>query len=479
MKNKIYYPLVIPFLAVTINGCASLDTNLSIPEKAIPASFPNQKNTTTTIADINWRQYFTDPLLVKLLDTAVASNLDLQMALQRIEASRSSVKLANGALLPKVNLNIGGGVQKFGLYTMDGAGNASTEITPGQIVPENLTDLFLGLQASWEVDVWGKLRSQRKAAIESYLSSIEGTHFVISNLVADVAVNYNELLALDNELDIIRQTIQKQQEALEVVKLQKEAGRANELAVQQFRAQLLNSQALEKQTLQHITEAENRLNFLLGRYPQPIERKKDVLFEAVPRQIASGVPSQLLANRPDVREAEHQIEASKFDLKAARAAFFPNFNITATLGYQAFNPEFLFQTPASLAYSLFGTLVAPLINMNALKAQFNTAKANQLTAMYNYQKTILNGYAEVSNGLANIKNLEQIHSQKKQQSDALKQSVDTSNELYKSARATYLEVLIAQQNALQANLELIDVIKRQRLAIVQIYKALGGGWNHS
>jgi NodT family efflux transporter outer membrane factor (OMF) lipoprotein len=477
MKNKIYYPLAISFLALTINGCASLDTNLSIPEKAIPASFQNQKNTATTIADISWRQYFTDPLLVKLIDTAVANNLDLQIALQRIEVSRSSVKLANGALLPKVDLSIGGGVQKFGLYTMDGAGNASTEITPGQIVPENLTDLFLGLQASWEVDVWGKLRSQRKAAIEGYLSSIEGTHFVISNLVSDIAVNYNELLALDNELDIIRQTIQKQQEALEVVKLQKEAGRANELAVQQFRAQLLNTQALEKQRLQQITEAENRLNFLLGRYPQPIERKKEVLFEAVPQQIASGVPSQLLANRPDVREAEHQIEASKFDLKAARAAFFPNFNITATLGYQAFNPEFLFQTPASLAYSLFGTVVAPLINMNALKAQFNTAKANQLTAMYNYQKTILNGYVEVSNELANIKNLEQIHAQKKQQSEALKKSIETSDELYKSARATYLEVLIAQQNALQANLELIDVTKRQRISTVKIYKALGGGWS--
>ncbi|WP_027157555.1 efflux transporter outer membrane subunit [Methylobacter luteus] len=476
MKNKIYYPLVISFLAVNINGCASLDTNVSIPEKAIPVSFPNQKDATTTIADINWRQYFTDPLLVKLIDTAVANNLDLQMALQRIEVSRSSVKLANGALLPKVDLSIGGGVQKFGLYTMDGAGNASTEITPGQIVPENLTDMFVGLQASWEVDVWGKLRNQRKSAVSGYLSSIEGTNFVISNLVADVAIHYNELLALDNELDIIRQTALKQQEALEVVKLQKEAGRANELAVQQFRAQLLNTQVLEKQALQQITETENRLNFLLGRYPQSIDRKKEVLFEAAPQQIASGVPSQLLANRPDVREAEHQIEASKFDLKAARAAFFPNFNITATLGYQAFNPEFLFQTPASLAYSLFGTIVAPLINMNALKAQFNTAKANQLTAMYNYQETILNGYVEVANELSNIKNLEQIHSRKKQQSEALKQSVETSDELYKSARATYLEVLIAQQNALQANLELIDVIKRQRIATVKIYKALGGGW---
>lgn len=477
MKNKIFKSLILSSLTITFSGCSSLDTHLSIPEKAVPASFQDQESSTTTsIANIDWRQYFADPHLVKLIDTAVSNNLDLQMALQRIEVSRSSVKLANGALLPKVGLNIGGSMRKFGLYTMDGAGNASTEITPGQIVPEHLPDIYLGLQASWEVDIWGKLRNQRKSAISEYLASIEGTNFVISNLVADVAIYYNKLLALDNELDIIRQTIQKQQEALEVIKLQKQAGRANELAVQQFNAQLLNTRILAQKARQQITEAENKLNFLLGRYPQPIERSKELLFKVVPKQIASGVPSQLLANRPDIRAAEFQIQASKFDLKAAKAAFFPNFNITATLGFQAFNPEFLFASPASLAYSVMGTLIAPLINMNALKARFNTAKANQLSAMYNYQKTILNGYVEVVNELSKIENLRQVHALKEKQSEVLKKSIATSNELYKTARANYLEILIAQQSALQANLELINVIKRERIAAINIYKALGGGW---
>jgi len=474
LKRRFFYRLI-PFLVLATSGCGSLNTHLSIPEKEIPASFPKQKNA-ASVANVNWRQYFADPVLVQLIDAAIKNNIDLQVALQRIEMSRSSVKLANGALLPKVGLAVGGGVQKFGLYTMDGAGNASTEITPGRIVPENLTDIYVGLQASWEVDVWGKLRNQRKAALSQYLATMEGTHFVISNLVADVAIHYSELLALDNTLEIIRATLQKQQEALDVIKIQKEAGRANELAVQQFKAQLLESQTLEKNVLQQISETENKINFLLGRYPQPIERKKEILFSAIPQQISSGLPSQLLANRPDVREAEYQIEASKFDLEAAKAAFFPNFNITAALGFQAFNPEFLFTSPASLAYSLMGTLVAPLINMNALKAQFNTAKANQLTAMHNYQKTILNGYVEVVNQLSMIENLQKIHSAKERQSVVLKKSVETSKELYKTARATYLEVLIAQQSALQANLELIDVIKQQRLAAVNIYKALGGGW---
>jgi NodT family efflux transporter outer membrane factor (OMF) lipoprotein len=359
---------------------------------------------------------------------------------------------------------------------MDGAGNATTEITPGQTVPVNLPDMYIGLQSSWEIDIWGKLQNQRKSAVSSYLASVEGTNFVISTLVADAAIYYNELVALDNELDVIRQTIRKQQDALAVVKIQKEAGRSNELAVLEFKAQLLNTQALETYVLQQITELENKLNFLLGRYPQPIQRTKDTLFKALPQQISAGFPSQLLANRPDIREAEFQIEASKFDLKAAKAAFYPNFNITASFGFQAFNPEFLFNSPASIAYSVMGALVAPIINMNALKAQFTTAQANQLTAMYNYQKTILNAYVEVVNQLSNIKNLQQINALKKQQSEVLNHSVATANELYKYARASYLEVLIAQQSALQSNLELIHVTKQQRLSAINIYKALGGGW---
>jgi NodT family efflux transporter outer membrane factor (OMF) lipoprotein len=470
--NKIAYGLA--FLVLTSSGC-SLNTELAIPEKKLPETFAGKKEA-STIATLNWREYFTDKHLQKLIDTAVKNNPDLQMALQRIEVSRSSVKLANGALLPQVSLNVGGSVRRFGLYTMDGAGNASTEITPGQIVPTNLPDMYLGLQSSWEIDVWGKLRNQRQSAISTYLSSVEGTNFVISTLVADVASHYTELLSLDNQLGIVQQTIKKQQEALEVIKLQKEAGRANELAVQQFQAELLNTQIFEKNVQQQIIETENKINFLLGSYPQPIEREKNIFFKELPQQIAVGFPSELLANRPDIREAEFQIEASKFDLKAAKAAFYPNFNITASLGFQAFNPEFLFSSPASIAYSVVGTLVAPIINMNALKAQFNTAQANQLSAMYNYQKTVLNAYVEVANQLFAIKNLQQVNALKTQQNDVLKKSVETSIELYKTARASYLEVLLAQQNALQSNLELINVIKQQRLSTINIYKALGGGW---
>ncbi|MEZ4344351.1 MAG: efflux transporter outer membrane subunit [Nitrospirales bacterium] len=475
MNSHRYSNLIISVLVIAFSGCTGLTTDLSIPKKDIPASFQNSKDT-TNIADIQWRDYFIDPPLHTLIDTAIGNNLDLQMALQRIEISRSSVRAANGALMPTMGLNVGTAIRRYGLYTMDGAGNSTTDITPGQTVPTNLPDLFLGFQSSWEVDIWGKLQNQRSSAVSKFLASIEGTNFVVSNLVADVAIYYNELRALDNELDIIRQTLHTQDESLEVVQAQKAAGRATELAVELFRAQVLNTRILEKEVLQQITVTENHLNFLLGRFPQPIERTKGQYFHGIPREISSGVPSQLLANRPDVREAEFQVEASKFDLAVAKAAFFPSFNITASFGFQAFNPDFLFVAPASIAYTAVGTLVAPLINRNALKAQFNNAEAHQVAAMYHYQKTILNAYVEVANELSNINNLRKINILKKQQNEVLQQSVETSHLLYRYGRASYLEVLIAQKNALQSNLELINFAKQQRIAAVKIYKALGGGW---
>jgi outer membrane protein, multidrug efflux system len=474
MLRKIATHLLFLVILVIVS-CKSLNTNLSINKKEMPTSFLSTSDP-SNLAGINWRKYYADDLLTQLIDTALRNNQDLQIALQRIEIARTNVRFTKGGMMPQVGLSLGGGLRKFGLYTMDGAGNITTEITPSQIVPVDLPDMYVGLQASWEADIWGKLRNQRKAATANYLASIEGTNFVISNLIAEIAISYYELLALDNEKEIFSQTILKQNSALEIVKIQKDAGRANELAVQQFTATLLNSQVLEKETEQKIIQMENRINFLLGRYPQTIVRQKSILMDDPNLLFSSGIPSQLLQNRPDIREAEFQVQASKFDLKAAKASFYPNLNITAGLGFQAFDPAYLFMSPSSLAYSALGNLVTPLINRNALNARFNYAKANQLSALYYYQKTILNGYVEVANEFSNIQNLQQIRSLKKQQNELLILSVETSSELYKSGRASYLEVLLAQQNSLQTKLDLINSNKRQRISSVNLYKALGGGW---
>lgn len=463
-------------LLLMVYSCKTLDTNLSIPERKMPTSFSSTSTDSISIAEINWKEYFADEHLINLIDTALANNLDLQMALQRIESVRSELLFAKGSLLPNVSGSAWASQERSAEYSVDWAGNEGGTFLSGDPLKPTYNDFYLGLTSNWEVDVWGKLKNKKKAAFANYLSSIEGRNFVVSNLVADIAILYYEITALDNQLEIIQQTIQKQEEALEVINLKKEVGQANELAVQQFKAQLLDFKSWEKETLQDISLLENKINFLLGRYPQPIERNKEQIFKEIPHQISVGLPSELLSRRPDIREAEFLLQASKFDLKSAKAAFYPSFNINASVGFKAFRPEFLFKTPESITYSIVGGLVAPLINRSAIKAEFNSVKADQLSAMYNYQKAIINGYVEVANGIITLQRLQEINALKSEQNEVLTNAVEVSTEFYKIARSNYLEVLIAQQNSLQTKLELIDINKRQRIATVNIYKALGGGW---
>jgi len=469
MKHLIYIAIGI---TLTLSSCKTMDVAVAEIHMPHAYSVPNDK---TNIADINWRHYFDDTHLLQLIDAAIKNNFDLQLALQRIEMARSGVRFSKGEFFPKVDGNIFAGTNKYAKYTEEFAGNSTTDFE-GITLPNPIQDYYFGLTSVWEIDVWDRLRNQRKSAVSNFLSSIDGKNLVLTNLVADIAISYYELIAIDNELEIIRQTIKKQEEALVVIKTHKEVGRENELAVQQFQIQLINTLALEKEIIQQISETENRINFLLGRFPQSIEREMDNLFRELPREIKSGIPSQLLLNRPDIRKAEHQLQSSKFDLKTARAAFFPTLSLTAGVGFQAFNPEFLFSSPASIGYSALAGLFAPVINRNALKAQFNTAKANQLSAIFNYQQTILNGYVEVMNELSNMQTLQDLYGLKKQQNQLSENSVVTSSELFKNAKANYLEVLITQQNLLEVKLELIEVRKRQKISTVNIYKALGGGW---
>jgi outer membrane protein TolC len=300
---------------------------------------------------------------------------------------------------------------------------------------------------------------------------------MVTNLIAEIATNYYELLALDNQLSIVKQNIEIQSTALAIVRLQKEATRVTELAVRRFEAQVLNTRSLRFGIQQRIIETENRINFLVGRYPTPIARNSEIFNSLVPDSIRAGLPSQLLANRPDIRQAELQLLAAKLDIKVAKAAFYPRVGISAGIGFNAFDPSLLLKTPESLLYSLAGDLVAPLVNRNALKAMYYNANAKQIQAAYNYERTILNGYIEVVNQLSNINNLANTYDLKSQEVQALTQSITISNNLFRSARADYMEVLLTQRDALEQRFELVDTRLQQMNAMVNIYQALGGGWN--
>lgn len=299
---------------------------------------------------------------------------------------------------------------------------------------------------------------------------------MVTKLVAEIANSYYELLALDNELEMIQRNIELQQNALNIVKQQKEAAQVTQLAVNRFEAQLLNTQNLQYQVKQEIIETENKINFLTGRFPTPIKRDAGSFYNMVFDSISSGVPSQLLQNRPDIRQAEYELAASKLDIKVAKANFYPSFKITAAAGFQAFNPVVWFN-PWSLLYNVLGDMVAPLINRNALVAAYKTSRAKQVQAVYNYERSILNAYNEVVNQLSGIDNYTKSHDTKAREVDILSQSISISNNLFKSARADYIEVLLTQREALNSRMELIEIKQKQLAAEINIYKALGGGWN--
>jgi multidrug efflux system outer membrane protein len=474
IKNKAYKYLALSVLILAI-GCKTPDLVKREANTAVPASYSGTQDT-VNIAKLVWKEYYKDPNLDSLIDTALKNNQELNITLQEIEVAKSEVRARKGEYLPFVGLRAGAGAEKVSRNTPQGALEHNIEIVPGKENPEPLGDFTVGAFANWELDIWKKLRNAKKAAVSRYLSSVEGKNFMMTNLVSEVANSYFELLALDNQLAIVKQNIEIQNNALEIVKLQKESARVTELAVKRFEAQVLNTKSLQYDIQQKIVETENRINFLVGRFPQPVKRSTEPFDTFVPNAVAAGIPSQLLQNRPDIKQAELDLAAAKLDVKVARARFYPQLGISAGVGYQAFNAQYLFKTPQSLMYSLAGDLMAPLVNRNAIKAAYAGANAKQVQAVYNYERTILNAYVEVVNQLSNISNLEKSYGFKSKEVEALTKSIDISNDLFGSARADYMEVLLTQRDALEARFDLIETKKQQLNAMVNVYRALGGGW---
>ncbi|WP_375182043.1 TolC family protein [Chryseobacterium sp.] len=476
--NKRYIAAIA--LSLVLAGCkAPMATVVKDEVKEnIPQNFnqQDQGDANNNSGTTPWRQFFTDPNLVVLIETALKNNQELMITLQEIEIAKSGVLAKKGRLTPTVSAGVGAGVKKAGRYTSEGAGDATTQIEPGKDMPDPLGNFEGGLMANWEVDIWKKLRTEKESAVAHYLSTVEGKNFVLSNLIEEVANNYYELLALDNQLDIIQQYTKLQQRALEISKIQKEAAAATELAVKKFEAELAKSKASEFTIRQEITEKENEINALCGRFPQPIVRSKGDFMSMIPQTVYTGIPSQLLANRPDIKQAELELKSSKLDVEAARKEFYPSLEISATLGLEAFKPSYLVKLPESMAASLVGELAGPLINKSAIKANFQTADARQIQALYEYDKTILNAYLDVANLMSKVKNIDQYYKLKSEETQALEKSIDIANQLFKNSRADYLEVLLNQRDALDAKMELVEAKQKQLSTVVDIYKSLGGGW---
>lgn len=470
MKNKIIIILAI----VCFAGC-KIPTLVSKQENKTVPTYYNAAQDSSNIASIKWRDYFTDSYLVALIDTALKNNQELNIALHEIEFDKNEIQARKGEYLPFVNMAGVAGLDKTGKYTWDGLSEEDLKNNPEK-GPKYIGDFRTGIYASWELDIWKKLRTAKKSATYKYFATIEGKNFIVTNMIVEISNAYYELLALDNMMSIVQQNIELQKNALHMVKLEKEAAKVSQLAVNRFDAQLLHTQNLQYAIQQQIIETENKINFLTGKFTQHVPRTNISLNDIPVEMVKSGIPSQLLLNRPDIKQAELALSAAKLDVQVARANFYPSFSLNASTGFTAFNPSFLFK-PESLLYNFAGDAVGPLINKNGIKAAYKNANEKQIISAYQYERTILSAFIEVANHLSFINNYKNSYDTKSKEVNILNNSVDISNKLFISSKADYIEVLLTQREALDARIELIETKLKQLQAKVNIYRALGGGWN--
>ena len=462
-----------------LSGCKVFKPVEVSTKHNMPASFSENADS-VSIGFIPRKQFFTDSNLIRLIDTALTYNLDLQRAIQRMQYARAGVLFAKRRYLPALNIGASAGVDKYGKYTQNGVGNFDSNLSPNvgpdEKIPDPYIDLFIGARSSWEISLWGNSRNLKKAARSRFLASEMGKNLIITALVANIATLYYDLLALDNELVTIRKNLDLQEKALQTIQDLKKGGKATELAVKQFEAQFLETKGLEVQIQQQIVREENNLNVLLGRYPMHIVRGLPIREQYLPDPVTTGVPSLMLTRRPDIRQAELELAASKADVKLARNAFLPSLTISAYGGFNAFKAPLLFSNPASLAYGALSNLTMPLLNRSFIRSSYNKAVAYQLDSYYAYQKTILQGFSEVVTSLNGIKNYEFIYQLKEEEVDASLKAVIASKDLFASGYASYLEVITAQRYVLKAELELTEVKKDQFHSVIELYRSLGGGW---
>ncbi len=438
---------------------------------AVPESYRSYASAdTTNIADIKWNSFFAEADLVRLIDVALAKNNELQIADKNIEIANLQYKQAKLGNIPQVSAYANASSARLSDNSLNGM-SANTFLNR-----KHLEDYNAGLNLSWEADIWGKIRNRKKAALAAYLQTTEAKKALQTAIVANVSNGFYDLLMLDAQLEIAKKTLVLNDSTVFVVNLQYDAGQVNLLAKQQTEAQRLVAAQLIPQIEQRIQLQENALSVLTGRFPDAQERSSLLNTIAVKESLSAGIPSQLLSKRPDVKSAELALKAANANVGITKASLYPSLNITAAAGVNSFELNNWFNIPASLFGTVAGGLTAPLFNGKRLRTQYEVAKAQREQAVLNFKQTVIVAVGEVSDALVSIDKLQKEYTIAAERVSTLKKSITNANMLFKNGMATYLEVIVAQSNLLQAELELAAIKKDQLSANVALYRALGGGW---
>jgi outer membrane protein, multidrug efflux system len=473
MKHVITRAIACSIMLLVLPSCGIPPLRHPEPGPGLPASF-NGATSSENSSQLGIEEFYNDRMLTSLIEKALVDNRELKVLNEEVQIAGNEVLARSGAYLPFVSVAAGAGLNRYSRFTEEGAGILDDPFVPGKHFTNPSGNFGTGLNLTWQLDIYRQLRNARDAAAQRYVVASEKRNYFVTTLVAEIAENFYRLMGLDKRLENLDQIIELQQRSLEIAKARKEAARSTELGVLRFQAELQRNYSEKLIINQSIIQGENRINFLVNRYPQRVERDSAGFYDLNIHPLSVGVPSQLLQNRPDIRQAERELTAAGLDVKVARVNFFPQLVITSGVGLQSLILNHLFE-PNAVIGDIAGGLVGPLVNKRAIRAQYLTANARQLQAIYNYQRVILEAFTQVINRMTMVENYSKSIEIKKQQLKTLQSAVLFAEDLFQNARIEYIDVLFSQRDLRDARVVMIDTKTEQLAAIVNAYQALGGG----
>jgi len=447
-------------------GCA-IGPNYHRPVIDAPGNFRSAPEATSSqsLADLQWWEVFKDGTLTNLIQTALTNNYDVRIAVARVEQALAVAIEARSQFLPQIGYE---GEAARGRNALLGNPNPAGRGTTGKS--------FLALfDAAWEVDLWGRIRRLNESARAQFIAREESRHGVMLSLVSDVAQAYFELLELDNEIEIAKRTTNSFAESLRIFSQRLEGGVVSKLESSRAEAALATTAAAVPDLERRIVVKENQINVLLGRNPGPVPRNTTLPQQGLPPEVPAGLPAALLERRPDLRQAEQLARSASAQIGVALGDFLPKIGLTALYGGVSADLSAITSSGANV-WSVTANATGPVFQGGRLYGQYRQAKAAWTEAKLQYQQTALNAFQEVANALISGQKLEEVRTQQARAVAAYQDAVQVSTQRYVAGKASYYEVLEAQQQLFPAENALAQTQLNQRLAIVQLYKALGGGW---
>jgi len=467
---KKYINTLAPLLVLVVLAGCKVSKDVAIPKAAIPENFRNASSSdTTSIGNVSVKNFFTEEGVQRLIDTALLRNYDMQIALKNIESAEVLFKQSKLGNIPELTLQVTANANRPSNNSLNG-------LSAGQFLKTKvIQDYNANVGLAWEADIWGKIKGQKQAALATYLQTSEARKAIQTRVVANVAQGYYRLLMMDAQMAVAKKNLLLNDSTLRIIHMQFDAGQVTSLAIQQAEAQQLVAAQLIPELEQNITIQENALRILTGQLPGAVERLASLEKTNIPSQLSSGVPSSMVSRRPDVKSAELSLNIANAKVGIAKASMYPSLSITASGGLNSFKASNWSNIPASLFGVVGGGLTQPIFQRRQLKSQYELAKIDREKVVLEFRQSVLNAVGEVSDELVKLEKLKLQYDISSKRVTTLQEAVKNANLLFRNGMATYLEVITAQSNSLQSELELAAIKTAQLNASVELYRSLGGG----